>query len=168
MDKYAKLNEVFKNAFGNKAGMQIMAGAVVEITGDTCRVALNADLTLSDVRLKISIGDSGDFLVIYPVLNSLVLMGSLSGDLKDLAVIKCQNIERIEYQQDGLKLKIDSTDRKISVANDEVSLIGLFQGLTDLLKGFKVFTPAGPSGTPLPPTILALNEFETNFKKLLK
>lgn len=168
MDKYAKFNEVFKNSFGNKAIDQLMVGEVLEITGDTCKVALNENLTLSDVRLKISIGDNTDCLVIYPKVNSLVLIGSLSGDLKDLVIIKCQQIERLEYQQDGLKLNIDSTDKKISVENDEVSLKGLFQDLTDLLKQFKVFTPAGPSGAPLPPTMFALNQFETNFKKLLK
>lgn len=168
MDKYAKLNEVFKNAFSQKTGAQLIVGTLKAITDNTCTVEINEGLQLTDVRLKIDVADSNNRLMIFPKVDSLVLMGSLTGDMKDLAIIKCEQIERIEYCQDGTIIKIDSTDGKVSIENESVSLKGLFQQLTDLLKQFKVFTPAGPSGAPLPDTILALTSFETSFKQLLK
>jgi hypothetical protein len=67
-----------------------------------------------------------------------------------------------------LNLVIDSTDGKISISNNTVSVKDVFQQLTDLLKGFKVYTPAGPSGTALPDVVILINQFETAFKTILK
>lgn len=165
MDKIAKLGEMLKGARLPVDG-SLIVGTVKSIEGDTCSVELNEDLLLTDVRLKVAIGDGEDKFIIFPAIDSLVLMGSLSGDLKELAVIKCEKIARIEYLQGDLQVIVDTETKKISVGNDEVNLKGLFAELKQLLSSFKVYTPGGPSGGPLPPTVAALQNFEQNVNKL--
>ena len=72
------------------------------------------------------------------------------------------------FNENGLTVEIDSTDGKVKIKNAETSLFDIMQDLSTLLKQLKVYTPAGPSGTPLPDSIMAIQQFETKFKKILK
>jgi hypothetical protein len=67
---------------------------VKEVTGDTCAV-LFGDLELTEVRLKVTKDDDLNTLIIKPKVGSMVLVGSLTGDLKDLAVMKVDVIDEI-------------------------------------------------------------------------
>ncbi|MCT4181649.1 hypothetical protein BAS06_09470 [Elizabethkingia miricola] len=165
MDKIAELKRRFRDMMP-KQGMITIDGVVTAITGDTCSVLVD-DIELVDVRLKAT-ANGKDSVLMVPVVGSHVLMISTDGSIDNLTVIKCDQVTKFLYNQNGVAVEIDSESKKISVKNDEINLYQLFEDLTMLLKTLKVSTPVGPSGVPLPDTIAKLDEFETNFKKLLK
>ena len=164
-DKHAALKENIRKIVAANPNLPI-DGTVTKVTGDTCSVLVN-DFEVSDIRLKAT-ADGSDNLLIIPKVGSRVLMLSTDGTIGNLTVIKCDVAERILYNEQGLVVEIDSTTGKVKVQNESTSLKDLFQQLTDLLKQLKVFTPAGPSGTPLPDSIVRIEQFETDFKTILK
>jgi len=164
-DKIAQLKQNFKVMIGAKPNLPI-DGVVTAIDKDTCTVKVG-DFEISDVRLK-AIANGSDSLLIVPVVGSEVLMASTDGTLGNLTIIKYDKVNRILYKENGLEVDIDSETSKVGIRNDKVSLKELFEDLTQILKQFKVFTPNGVSGTPIPNVIQKLNQFETQFKKLLK
>jgi hypothetical protein len=168
MDRYRKLGDALKGLFpeGSKP-LPLFNAEVVSIEGQSCTIRLD-ELEIDGVRLKATINESGDKLLLTPPIGSMVLVGSLSGDFKDLAVVSVDQFEKLEYQQSGLNILIDGTDGKIAISNDSSDLKGIFQSLADLLKQFKVYTANGPSGTPIATTMQQINAFETDFKNLLK
>jgi hypothetical protein len=167
MDRYRKLAELIEKRISSDKMMPLFNAILKSVQGESCTVEVDG-LEIDEVRLKATINGETNKLIIEPKIGSMVLVGSLTGDLKDLAVLKADEVGRLIYQQDGLEILIDSTDRKVRIKNQEVSVYDLFQALVDLLKQFKVYTPAGPSGTPLPDTVTAITTFETDFKKILK
>ncbi len=168
MSKYAKLAEVLGSFVEGKINtMPFINAEVVSVEDESCTIKYG-DVAIDEVRLKATINGSNNKVLLQPKIGSMVLIGSLTGDLKNLAVIGMDEIEKLKYEQDGLVIEIDSTDKKVKIKNADVGLKDIFQSLTDLLKQFKVYTPSGPSGTPLPTTIVHINDFENDFKKLLK
>ncbi|RWX00910.1 hypothetical protein [Flavobacterium cerinum] len=143
-------------------------GIVTATNGQTCSVKLISGLELPDVRLKVAISDSGDYMLITPKIGTDVLLISGDGTLDDLTILKADQVHKIEIKQGGLVVLFDSADNKVSIKNSEVSLKDIFTDQAALLKQLKVSTPQGPSGTPLPNTILAIEQWETKFNKLLK
>lgn len=141
---------------------------VVSVENDHCKVQLKSGLIVSDVKLKATISSGSNFLRLVPKVGSSVVMISLTADLNNLTVIKFDEVEKVEYNQNGLEVLIDSTDKKVSIKNSEASLVDVFEDLTTLLKSFKVYTPSGPSGTALPDSVTLINQLELKFKKLLK
>jgi len=140
---------------------------VIEIQDETCTVKID-EFVIPEVRLRATIADKKNKIIAKPKKDSFVLIGSLSGDYTEMAVLVSDEIEKLEYEQDGLKVLMDSTDGKVSIQNDNVSLFELFQDLKALILALKVTTPSGPSTNLLPGSINALNQFETKFKQLLK
>lgn len=167
MDKYAKLVQVLRQGINPETPLPLMTAKVVEVGEETCKVEIG-DLQLTDVRLKASINGADNKIIIRPKKDTFVLIGSLTGDFKDLCVLKVDEIESVCYLQDGLEVEIDSTDGKVSVKNDEVSLYGLLQNLHDIILNLKVSTPSGPSTGLLPDSVNALTQFASDFKQLLK
>jgi len=167
MDNYKKLIEILKEGITPPPATPLLPVEVKEITGETCTV-MYGELELTDVRLKATVNGSPNKLMMLPKIGSMVLVGSLTGDLKDLAVLKVDELQKIEFEQDGFKLVVDTTDGTLSIENNNVSLFSIYQQLADLLKTFKVFTPVGPSISPVPDTLVKITQFETDFKKLLK
>ena len=165
MDKISQLKTNFQKMVGANPNYPI-DGIVKSIQGDTCTVEIDG-LELSDVRLKAT-ADGSDTLLIVPAVDSNVLLLSSDGSIDNLTVIKADKAQKIIFNENGLQVEIDSTDGKVSIKNSSISLIDVLQGLATLLKQLKVYTPAGPSGTPLPDSLTAINQFETNFKKILK
>lgn len=141
-------------------------GVVKSVQNDTCTVEIEK-IELSDVRLKAT-ADGEDNLLIIPKVGSRVIMMSVDGSVDNLIVIKVDAASKIRYNENGLEVEIDSTTGKVKVKNESTSLKELFQQLTDILKTIKVFTPAGPSGNPLPDSMIKINQFETDFKTILK
>lgn len=166
-DKYLKLIDALKKGVNPAPATPIVPVEVVVITGETCTVKYG-DLELTDVRLKATENGSVNSVLLLPKVGSMVLVGSLTGDMNDLVVLKIDELEKLAYKQDDLEVAVDATDGKVSVKNDEVSLVDLFQQLADLLKTLKVFTPSGPSGVPIPTSMNKIVAWETDFKKLLK
>lgn len=165
MDEYAKLGETFKAAFANKT-LVMQVGTVKSVEGDTSTVAFGG-MVITGVRLRVEKGGAAERLLITPAIGSLVLCGSLTGDFKDLIVLKAERIAKLRYDENGTSVEIDSETGKVKVTNEQVSLKDLFDDLKDIIQNLKVFTPAGPSGNPLPDTITSLNVFQNKINQLL-
>ncbi|NRR90663.1 hypothetical protein HSX10_03695 [Winogradskyella undariae] len=167
MNKITDIKKYLKEIVGANPNLPIKA-TVTAVQAEQCDVELEGGLKLTNVKLKATVTDGDDFMIAYPKVGSKVLLISLSGELDNLTVIKVDDVEKVHYKQNGLEVFIDSTDGKVAIQNNDVSFHEFFTDLYDLLKTFKVFTPAGPSGTPLPPTVLKIEGFKTKFNKILK
>lgn len=165
MDKTAEIKKLLEG-FGLKPNLPITA-KVVSIEGDTCTVKLDSSLVLSDVRLKATIGEN-DYFLAEPKIGSSVVVFSQTGEMSGLFVLKVDQIAKFKYKQSGLEIVADSEDEKVSLKNATVDFKEVLDDLAALLKQLKVFTPVGPSGTPLPDTILAIEQFELKVGQILK
>lgn len=163
----SQIKKAFRDIVGVSPNMPI-TGIVKTVESESCSVELKSGLVISDVKLKATINGETNYLKLVPKLGSSVVLIGLTEGLGNMAIIKVDEVEKLEYQQDGLELLVDSTDKKVSIKNDSCSLVEAITDLTTLLKQLKVFTSVGPSGTPLPDTITALEQFETKIKSLLK
>jgi len=170
MDKIAQLRTrlITSSQEGGKPKQHVYAGSVVSVQGRHCTVKLASGLTVTKVKLSASINDNDGEMLMVPKQGTRVLMLSLSGTENNLSVVKADDVEYVSYKQGDLELLIDSRDGKVDIHNAQVSLVGLMDQLVQLLRTFKVHTPAGPSGTALADVVLKIDDFEMNFKKLLK
>jgi hypothetical protein len=162
-----EVKTILRDIVAANANLPIQA-EVTSLEDDTCSVVLASGLELNEVRLKASIGGDENYFIQRPRIGSKVLLLSITGKLDDLVLLKADEIENFEFASNGLKILVDSEDGKVKIGNGQTDLKKIFQMNVDLLKQFKVFTPAGPSGTPLPDVLVKINLFETEFKKLLK
>jgi hypothetical protein len=166
MDKLAEIKKALQ-AFGLKPNLP-MTAEVVSIENDTCTVKLNSNLVLTDIRLKATISQGSDYFLLEPKIGTDVIIMSQTGELSGLIVIKVDQIARFVYKQNGLEILVDSNDGKVSIKNDTSDFKTILVDLATLLKQLKVFTPVGPSGNPLPDSILAIEQFENKVKQLFK
>jgi len=162
-----ELKKLIREIVGANSNLPITA-TVVSVQGESCTVELSSGLVLTDVKLKATISEGNNYMKLVPKKGSTVLLLSLSGDLSNLTVIKVDEIEKLEFKQDGLEILIDSTDGKLEIKNEQVSFKEILADLTSLLNQFKVNTPAGPSTNIMPDTVVLIDAFETKFKQLLK
>lgn len=167
MDKVTAIRKALRAIAGDQLNLPFTA-TVVSLQEETCSVRLESGLELTDVKLKATIKEDGDYVVFKPTVNSKVLIFSLSGDLDNLTVIKVDEIDSIELKKGTLEISLDGTDNKLKIKNGDISLVDVLTDLAKDLKQLRVFTPVGASGTPLPPTIVKLETFETKIKQLLK
>ena len=167
MDIHSEIKKALVEALGQNPNLPITA-TVVSIEGDTCTVKLLSELVLSDVRLTATSDEAEDYFRVIPKEESEVILMSQTGTLSGLFVVKVNQVKSIDYKQNGLEFSLDSTDKKLLLKNDSTSLYEIMSELTALLKGLKVFTPAGVSGVPIPHTITKITQVETKFKTLLK
>tara|TARA_R100000278_G_scaffold70220_1_gene55579 strand:- start:282 stop:785 length:504 start_codon:yes stop_codon:yes gene_type:complete len=167
MADLTEVKKLIREIVGANPNLPIPA-TVLSVDGQRCKVELKSGLKLTDVKLKATINNSANYILVTPKVGSKVQIMSLSGNLDNMTVIKVDEVEKIEIIQGDLEVVIDSTDNKIGVKNSVCSLKELLQELADILKQLKVYTPAGPSGTPLPDSILAIEAFELKFDQLLK
>ena len=167
MEKAAQLRRALQQLALQSPNFAV--AVVKSIEGDTCTLTVegNPPFDVPGVRLKPTIGTDNRMLL-TPKKGSAVLLALLSDDWRNAVVLAVDELQSIEISTDNLNVEIDCDSGTVSVKNNDVSLIGLFNQLLGLLKTFQVHTAVGASGTPLPTTITALNAFETSFKKLLK
>jgi hypothetical protein len=167
MDNLGKIKHYIKEIVKANSNLPIPA-TVLSVQDDHITVKLSSGLKLSDVKLKATINNNANYILITPKVNSQVLLLSLSGGMDNLTVIKIDEIEKVRFIQGDLEVLIDGSDKKVSIKNSDCSLVDALTDLVTALKALKVFTPVGPSGIPLPNSILAFEAFETKFKTLLK
>lgn len=166
MGDFTEIKKKLKEIVAANSNLPI-SGVVEAVSGDSCSVKIKSGLVLTDVKLKATIGNE-DYLILTPKVGSNVLLLSLSGDLENLTVIKVDQLEKMEYSQGGLIVLADSEDGKVSIKNGQASFVDILSDLATLLKQIKVSTGVGPSGTPLPDSIVAIEQFETKINQLLK
>jgi hypothetical protein len=87
MDKYAELADKLK-ALGGKPSQVLFYAEVKSIDGDTCTITY-ADLDIDEVKLNASGSGVSDKLITTPKVGTIALIGSLSGDLRDLVLLNC-------------------------------------------------------------------------------
>jgi len=109
----------------------VYQGIVSSVEGNTCTVQFGAQ-KVSGVRLRASASELEQQLLVVPKEGSAVIVGSLSGDLADLAVLVVDEVERIEVN--GGKL------------GGLVNIEPLVDGLNDLVRAFNSHTHTIPSG----------------------
>lgn len=166
MSKETEIKKLLKEIVGQNN--YLLRGTVTKITGQTCNVKLASGLEVSDVKLKALITDENDYYILFPVEGSGVLMLMENNDIRNLTVVKVDKVSKFVLIQNGLEILFDGTDKKVRIKNESSSLLDVFNDLTTLLKQLKVFTPVGPSGTPLPDTIASIIQVEQKVKQLLK
>jgi len=163
MDKVKQLAEKLKELGKNDAQV-LLFGTVKSIEGLTCTVIIG-DLDIDEVKLNASGEELVNMLLITPKLKSTVLIGSLSGDLRDLVVLKCDEPETILYKRNGLEVLMDSKDMKVSVKNNTASLKDILIDGKNLIRDIQV-NPE--TGTLLPSMLPVLAQFELKVKALFK
>ncbi len=166
-DKPGQIREALQHITGTyKPGRLLFVAEITEVADADCSIKLG-DTTLTKVKF-FSIAEAGNLLY-KPIVGSMALVADLSsGQLRDLIIVSVDKVELIRYEENGVVIEIDSQSKKLDIKNDQIGLKDLFQAVADIVKQLTVSTPSGPSGTPLPPTVQAVTQFETNFKKLLK
>lgn len=146
----------------------IVMGEVVSVDGFVCSIKLANGLEVPDVQLRQTITESDNYWLRKPKKGAGLTAISLTGDLSNLIMLEASEYESFSFVQDKTEFTIDSVSGKFTVKNENVSLFDLFQKQADIIKQLTVPTPSGLSGTPSPPTVQAVTQFETKFKQLLK
>lgn len=119
-DKYKKFIETLKAAIPMPESVPLFTAEVKEITGDSCTV-LYGELELTEVRLKVTIDNDTNKMMFIPKVASMVLVGSLTGDLKDLAVIKIDVLDKIILD---VQVEVDLTCPKVKVSSNDIQVKG--------------------------------------------
>lgn len=93
----------------------VYQGIVVSVEDTTCTVRFG-NMNVSGVRLRASEASDDAQLLIVPRKDSAVIVGSLSGDLSQLAVLSVDAVERIEINGGKLGglINIEDLTRKIN------------------------------------------------------
>lgn len=147
-------------------GSSVFTAEVKSVTDTECTV-LYGSLEITGVKL-FSISSAGK-LLIKPKKGCMVTIADLSGgELRDLVMIKADEVELIRYNQDNLVVEIDSVSKKVDISNASTSLTKIMDALYDLLQSFKVLTPQGPSEGLQVDTMTGLEQFKTTYQQLLK
>lgn len=167
MSDYSEIKELLRNIVGDMSNLPI-SGTITKVDGEVCTLKLPSGLEITDVRIRATIDGNSNFLKIIPKEGSKAVAMTMTGEEDDLILLRADEVEQIEYTQDGLIVLIDSTDGKVSIKNNSTDLLSILEDLSGIIKQLTVSTPNGPSGTPLPPTITSLTQWETQVKTLLK
>lgn len=164
MDKFKQLKRQLRGVNG-EAPVNLIFGTVKSVDGDTCTLLVQ-DFELTDVRLKSTTGEENR-MVVFPQVGSHVTCISADGSIDNLTIIKVDKVAKIEIKEDDFFVEINTEHKKVGFGNADTSLYKLMDDLQSLLKQLKVYTPSGPSGTPLPDSVVRIEKFESDFKKLL-
>lgn len=143
MTKEQELLRNIRAAVGPKA-ITVYQGIVVAVDGITCTVRFGS-MDVSGVRLRASEASNDAQLLIVPRVNTAVLVGSLSGDLNELAVLAVDEIERIEINGGKLGglINIDALTSKIN------QLVEAFNGHTHTIPQGAVVCGEYPNNSPV-------------------
>lgn len=182
MDKYRQLQEALKGV--GQLGIQstIISAEVKAITGESCTVMVG-DLELTDVRLKATINGETNKVLMLPKVGSMVLIGSLTGDMRDLCVLKNDEVDKLIYEQGAVKVTIDAPsnsvvydvngtilklEEKVQVENPYYNLLNLINEFIDICKNEIHMTNAGPTVSLNPANKIKFDSLKRKFAQLLK
>ena len=153
----------------------VVHGVVEEVGESYCSVKLASDLVLSSVRYT-STDSAMSGLIIIPKVGSNCLIGYIGNDENRAYLISADEVTKVDVKigkstnvtidKDGVDIKM--TNGKLKIENNENSLRALMEDVLDIVSKITVSTGTGPSGTPLPPTINAINQKKNDIKTLFK
>lgn len=140
----------------SKSQIYIYQGIVTKVDGLCCSIQFG-NLEVSGVRLRASISNNDKQIIVVPKEGTAVIVGSLSGDLSNLVVLKVDEIESIEVnggKLGGLINIEDLTDKLNNLVSEVNKLKDCFNQHTHSgqISGTATPTQAGfvVSGTYLP------------------
>lgn len=137
MDDYRELKDRLK-ALGDRSRIvTIWQGKVNSVSGMVCEVQIGS-IAVPGVRLKASELESENVMVVVPKVGTAVTIGSLSGDLSQLVVLKVDEAESVILNGGKLGglINIDVLTQKIN------ELISTFNSHTHVC-------PNGATGVPV-------------------
>ncbi|MCQ2359949.1 MAG: hypothetical protein MJ009_00510 [Paludibacteraceae bacterium] len=116
MDIYSKIKDAIKEMGGTLLpGLKI--AKVVSCSGYTCTVQIDS-LQLKDVRLRAVINNNDDKVILTPKTGSYVLVYDMSGGkMRDLVVMSCSEVEKIEIKTENTTVDIDKNGVRINGGN---------------------------------------------------
>ena len=117
MDQYRRLAELLNSLPAKK--ITLWQGIVKSVEGITCTVTFGKQ-DVPGVRLRASEADDGGHILIVPAAGTAVTVGSLSGDLSSLVVLKADRIESITVNGGNLGglINIGALTEKINALVD--------------------------------------------------
>lgn len=93
MDPYRELREGLSRIAGGRS-TTLYQGVVTHVSDLTCEVSIDG-LSVPDVRLRASTEVDGAQLLLRPAVGSVVIVGSLTGDLDHLVVLSMDKVEEV-------------------------------------------------------------------------
>lgn len=115
-----------------KTQLSIYQGIITSVDGVTCSIRFGSQ-EVSGIRLRASLSDNDRQILVVPKVDTAVIVGSLSGDLSELVVLKADEIESIEVnggKLGGLINIDDLTDKLNKLVNEVNALKDAFNGHT--------------------------------------
>lgn len=165
-DVHTLIKRYLKEIVGESPGRPFR-GTVKAIDGQTCTVTIVGGLEVSGVKLKATVSDAENYILVTPAIGSDVLMVSDTGTADGLTVVQIDEPKKIEIKYGGLTFLLDD-DKKVTIKNNDASMIDVLDDVAKIIKELKVYTAMGPSGTPLPDNIAAVTQWQLKYKKLFK
>lgn len=121
MDPYRELRERLENIGGGKA-TNLYQGVVTDLSDVTCEVSIDG-LSIPDVRLRASTEVDGAQIIVRPAVGSVVIVGSLTGDLDHLVVLSMDRAEEVIINGGKLGglIKVQELTQKLNALESEVN-----------------------------------------------
>ena len=141
------------------AGAQPMAiyqGIVKSVDdGETCTVTFGS-LDVSDIRLRASLADVDKQILLTPKVGSAVVVGSLSGDYTQMAVLQMDEVDSIKIgsSDDACKIELNGGELGGLVKIEELTskLNELVEKFNSFVTGYNTHKHVESlGGTTLPP-----------------
>ena len=158
MDAYKEFGNRLRGALGPDK-ISIYQGVVKSVEGITCTVT-SGNIDLPDVRLRASEAELENDVVLIPKIGSAVIVGSLSGDLSQLAVLVCDEVDSVRVSG------------QITLNGGKQGGLVNIQSLTDVLNklvdSYNSHTHTGNQGAPTsPPTQTAESFNQSDYEDTL-
>lgn len=138
MDSYKEFGNRLRGAIGPDR-ISIYQGLVKSVEGITCTVT-SGNIDLPDVRLRASESEKENDIVLIPKIGSAVIVGSLSGDLSQLAVLVCDEVDSIRMSG---KIIINGGQ-----LGGMVNVESLTKALNQFVQDYNSHTHTGNQGAP--------------------
>ena len=121
MDPYRELRELLAKIGGGKA-TNLYQGVVTALSDITCEVSIDG-LSIPDVRLRASTAVDGAQIIVRPAVGSVVIVGSLTGDLDHLVVLSMDRAEEVIINGGKLGglIKVQEITQKLNALESEVN-----------------------------------------------
>lgn len=160
MDQYRRLAELLNSLPAKK--ITLWQGIVKSVEGITCTVTFGKQ-DVPGVRLRASEADDGGHILIVPAAGTAVTVGSLSGDLSSLVVLKADRIESITVNGGNLGglINIGALTEKIN------ALVDAFNGHTHTIPSNEIATSGNASAqtNQTPVTVPAIQSKAQKFDR---
>ena len=121
MDPHRELRELLAKIGGGKA-TNLYQGVVTALSDITCEVSIDG-LSIPDVRLRASTEVDGAQIIVRPAVGSVVIVGSLTGDLDHLVVLSMDRAEEVIINGGKLGglIKVQEITQKLNALESEVN-----------------------------------------------